>query len=454
MELAVGLVADGSCPTAQRPKQEGMPWRCDSPGSWALAQDIRPHRERRAPGTRRRSSRPASPGRFPSLLSEEPSAARGAGEQDQDRSFARDLNLDQIVAAVAGDREERDLITMVLFGRLDDAGAVRYRQEVFQDLEDPALFDAVQQFRRADGRGARPPASAGARCSTATSGRAGCWTRRPSTATRCTRWPGTSPRRGSAPAACWPSGSTWLPMRPRPGSPPWPSDTRDRKDALGQIRYCTRIRGDRVEVSRYQDEADYSAAVLKTFERFKQGAVKDYRVHYRTLAGDEPRRRADPRAGGPAVPGRSSPPWRSTAASTPRSSMRASGAPTSELQFYLAYLDYIRPLRAAGLRFCYPEVSASSKEVRAAGTFDLALAHKLVAERKPVVTNEFRLEGRERDLRRDRPQPGRQDHLCPDLRPAPPPGQHRLPGPGQRRPPVPARPHLHPFRAGGGPRRR
>ena len=67
-----------------------------------------------------------------------------------------------------------------------------------------------------------------------------------------------------------------------------------------------------------------------------------------------------------------------------------------ELQFYLAYLDHIEPLRAAGLRFCYPEVSASSKDVTADGTFDLALARKLVSERKPVVTNDFRLEGRER----------------------------------------------------------
>ena len=67
-----------------------------------------------------------------------------------------------------------------------------------------------------------------------------------------------------------------------------------------------------------------------------------------------------------------------------------------ELQFYLAYLDYIRPVRAAGLRFCYPEVSASSKDVHAAGTFDLALAHKLVTGRKPVVTNDFRLDGPER----------------------------------------------------------
>jgi DNA mismatch repair protein MutS len=67
-----------------------------------------------------------------------------------------------------------------------------------------------------------------------------------------------------------------------------------------------------------------------------------------------------------------------------------------ELQFYLAYLDYIRPLRAAGLRFCYPEVSASSKAVHAASTFDLALARKLVTRGAPVVTNDFRLEGRER----------------------------------------------------------
>jgi hypothetical protein len=39
------------------------------------------------------------------------------------------------------------------------------------------------------------------------------------------------------------------------------ADTRNRKEALGQIRYCTRIRGDRVEVSRYQGETDPWAAV-------------------------------------------------------------------------------------------------------------------------------------------------------------------------------------------------
>ena len=37
-----------------------------------------------------------------------------------------------------------------------------------------------------------------------------------------------------------------------------------------------------------------------------------------------------------------------------------------ELQFYLAYLEYLRPLRTAGLSFCYPEVSAVTAFVRGA----------------------------------------------------------------------------------------
>jgi len=66
-----------------------------------------------------------------------------------------------------------------------------------------------------------------------------------------------------------------------------------------------------------------------------------------------------------------------------------------EVQFYLAYLEYLAPLRSAGLSFCYPEIGRS-KEVFATETFDVALARKLVAEKQPVVTNEFALCGHER----------------------------------------------------------
>jgi DNA mismatch repair protein MutS len=67
-----------------------------------------------------------------------------------------------------------------------------------------------------------------------------------------------------------------------------------------------------------------------------------------------------------------------------------------ELQFYLAYLDYVRPLQAAGLAFCYPELSETSKDVYATDTFDIALAAKLTATHATVVPNEFQLTGPER----------------------------------------------------------
>ena len=48
------------------------------------------------------ASPPEGGGHFVSLLSGEASAAGGAGGQDEDHSYAADLNLDQIVAATSG----------------------------------------------------------------------------------------------------------------------------------------------------------------------------------------------------------------------------------------------------------------------------------------------------------------------------------------------------------------
>jgi DNA mismatch repair protein MutS len=333
-------------------------------------------------------------GHFLSLLYQEAPPDEDASEQDADRSFAPDLNFDQIVAAIAGDREERDLITKVLFGHLHDADAVRYRQEVFQDLDNPALFEEIQRFAglmhevrahlrqlakmhyRYHREGWLLDAAA-IYCDAVQS---------------LARYLASVQISSRALLAFREYLSSYVVSA---GFTALVSDTGNLKDALGQIRYCIRIRGGRVDVSRYEEEADYSARVLNTFERFKQGAVNDYRVRYRTRPGmnhvaaqilglvarlfpegftaldeycrqhagflDEGIRRAD-----------------------------------SELQFYLAYLDHIRPLRASGLLFCYPEVSASSKEIHAADAFDLALARKLLFEGKPVVTNDFRLAGPER----------------------------------------------------------
>jgi DNA mismatch repair protein MutS len=316
------------------------------------------------------------------------------GKHGEDRSFARDLNLDQIVAAIAGDREERDLITKVLFSSLHDAGAVRYRQEVFQDLENPALFGEVKHFSELIGE-VRAHLRQAAKMQERYQ-RDG-WLL-DAAAIYCGAVPSLAGHLASAPL-----GSRALrafrdylaSYVASAGFTALTADTRSQQEALGQVRYCTRIRGDRVEVSRYQGEADYSAEVLRTFERFKQGAVTDYRVGYRTWPGINHITAEILELVARLFPEEfTALDWycRRHAAFADEGILRAD----QELQFYLAYLGYIGPLRAAGLPFCYPEVSASSKEVHAAGTFDLALARKLVPERKPVVTNDFRLDGRER----------------------------------------------------------
>ena len=67
-----------------------------------------------------------------------------------------------------------------------------------------------------------------------------------------------------------------------------------------------------------------------------------------------------------------------------------------EIQFYLAYLEYIAIIKQAGLKFCYPHISNRCKEVYDNEGFDVALAYKLITEHSPVVRNDFYLEGKER----------------------------------------------------------
>jgi DNA mismatch repair ATPase MutS len=69
-----------------------------------------------------------------------------------------------------------------------------------------------------------------------------------------------------------------------------------------------------------------------------------------------------------------------------------------EVQFFLAYLAYIAPLKASGLEFCFPRVSARAKDVAVGSGFDLALASKLVTESRTVVCNDVRLTSPERIL--------------------------------------------------------
>lgn len=69
-----------------------------------------------------------------------------------------------------------------------------------------------------------------------------------------------------------------------------------------------------------------------------------------------------------------------------------------ELQFYLAYHEHLEMLKSHGLDVCYPQIVSHDQAKWARSTYDIALAQKLLESHRPLVTNDFRLDGGERIL--------------------------------------------------------
>ena len=67
-------------------------------------------------------------------------------------------------------------------------------------------------------------------------------------------------------------------------------------------------------------------------------------------------------------------------------------------QFYIAWLEYLRPLKKAGLSFCYPTISEQAASIDGRDAFDLSLAQKLAADRAPIIVNDFEILSPERIL--------------------------------------------------------
>jgi DNA mismatch repair ATPase MutS len=175
------------------------------------------------------------------------------------------------------------------------------------------------------------------------------------------------------------------------------AETRKIKDDLAAIRYCLHIKGKRIKVSRYESEPDYGAEIVRTFKKFKQGAAKEYQFDFDS--------RPDMNHVEAAILDRVAKLHPDVFALLDQYCHRhhtyLDGTISRfdrEVQFYLAYIEYIARLKPAGLPFCYPTVSDHSKEVYGREVFDLALAQKLAQEGTPVVTNDFYLKDPERIL--------------------------------------------------------
>ncbi len=173
------------------------------------------------------------------------------------------------------------------------------------------------------------------------------------------------------------------------------SDTEKLKNDLATVRYCVLIKGASVTVRKYRAELDYSAEVERTFEKFKQGAAKDYLVRYPEhddMNHVEAKILEFVAKLYPEIFAALDEYYVRNADFIDRTVLNFD----REIQFFLSYLEYIAILKQAGLQFCYPRVSDTNKNILNRHGFDVALAHKLSKDNKPVVCNDFFLRGRER----------------------------------------------------------
>ncbi|MDA8253638.1 MAG: DNA mismatch repair protein MutS [Rhodospirillales bacterium] len=306
---------------------------------------------------------------------------------------ARDLNLDQIIAAITAGHEALDLQPL-FYAPLRDVDHIAYRHEVMRDLENAAIMARIHAFlalmRRVRATLARSEKLYYPRQKARVFVDAvllyvdeiGSFARDLAALPLKARG-----LRGLAAYVSAHAESVAI-RRLR-------EESDKVKALLSEVSYAVFIKGDTVSVRAYDGEADYSEQIAATFARFSRDAVKDYRVAFHDdLALNSVEERILDRV----------------ARLFPAPFVHLERFATEhqafidpvidrffrEIHFYVLYQEYIAPLRKAGLPFCYPAVSTLHKHAFARDTFDLALATKLIRDKIMVVTNTVFLRGRER----------------------------------------------------------
>lgn len=320
---------------------------------------------------------------------------RSEGEPGVMPAFFPDLHLDDIVSSVTAGPDACEL-TPFFYDALPDVEAVTYRHAVFRDLEDEALLSAVRGFRHLMQSVRRELDHATKASYTFDQER---WL------IRAARDYGSAITSLNDALALGNVRSTALrgfrdylaPYAASDVVTRLAADTGRLQAMISRVSYRLRIHGPKATVTRFREEPDYSAEVAASFEKFRQGATKTYGWRF-----DEG---SDMNHVEAAILERVARlyPEPFDALHDYTIEHQSFVDPTiarfdREIQFYLAWLDYIAPLRRAGLAFCYPEFSGNPRSLDGRGVFDLALATSLVMEGTAVIPNDVELREGERVL--------------------------------------------------------
>jgi hypothetical protein len=307
--------------------------------------------------------------------------------------FFVDLNLDQVIDAITARRQEYNLKPF-FYTSLNDTNAIKYRQEIARDLENETLLENIKSFAQKMIVMRRYLAlvdkldfnyhkkgwfleAVEVYCEAITG-----LAHDLNLADLKSR--GLLAFREYTTSYANSGGFTSL-----------LTETKKLEIDLSTVKYSVIIKDSTVKVRKYELETDYSIEVEKAFEKFKQGAVKDYRVQLYEGSGMnhvEAQILDFVAKLHPDIFSSLDQYW----AKNGNYLDETISIFDREIQFYVAYLEYVAKLKQVGLKFCYPQISNQSKEVYDYEGFDLALAYKLLTENSSVVCNDFCLKGKER----------------------------------------------------------
>jgi hypothetical protein len=327
---------------------------------------------------------------FRSILFED---VGGVGDPQEPPEVLHDLGLDAIIDAIAASRRDDDL-TPLFRSRPTREATVVYRQAIMRDLDTPAIAETIAAFCDALGT-ARRRLTLSTQAYYPLSGRRWLLDAMDTYCEAVRRL-----RQGLHDTTPRSSGLRALSnyVDDYCASDPFTtlaSDVRDLCQSLSAIQVGLVLHDGSVTVRGYEGEPDYSAVVADFFAKFRQRAGGGRRTNPRPSSG-----MTHVEAGILHRVARLHPTvfavLEDFAARHANAFDETLVTFEREVQFYLAYREYIAPLRAARLPFCYPTVSTTSKHESSRQGFDLALARQLVGRHVPVVGNDYHLDGPER----------------------------------------------------------
>ncbi len=333
---------------------------------------------------------------FQSILFRDSGTAQDA-ESHEAPEFFRDLNLDQVVETVTRDFKEYDLVPF-FYSPLQDFPSITYRQEVMEDLENEVLMRAVQQF--ADQMKEMRNCLAKLKvfheyryvlerwflCATDVYAGA-IWELSCALESDHVHSQGLLTFRNY--------------LKEYTKSEPFEqiaAEAEILKSTLSSIRYCVNLKSGGVTISRFEQEGgDFGSVIEKTFEKFNGGAAFERWMPLRNSVEVNHIQSGVLDRLAMLFPGvferlndfykRHRDFLDSRIARFDR-----------EVQFYIAYLSYIRRLRQANLSFCRPRFATAISDVACRDAVDIALANRLIDEGRRIVPNDFYLADQERIL--------------------------------------------------------